>query len=197
MTRIVAGRYGGRRLRTPDGRDTRPTSDRVREALFSALESMTDLGGARVLDLFAGSGAVGLEALSRGAAHALLVESDARAIRVIRENIATLGAAGAAVAAGRVGTVLAAGPQGGPYDVVFADPPYPLTEPELTAALAALVGHGWLADGAVLVVERATRSPEPSWVEGVTADRGRRYGESTLWYGRAVAQSGGASEPEG
>lgn len=193
----MAGRYGGRRLRTPDGRDTRPTSDRVREALFSALESMTDLDGARVLDLFAGSGAVGLEALSRGAAHALLVESDARAIRVIRDNIATLGAAGAAVAPGRVGTVLGAGPQGGPYDVVFADPPYPLTEPELTAALAALVEHGWLAPDAVLVVERATRSPEPSWVQGVTGDRGRRYGESTLWYGRAVAQSGGACEPEG
>ncbi|MEV4411786.1 16S rRNA (guanine(966)-N(2))-methyltransferase RsmD [Catellatospora sp. NPDC049609] len=198
MTRIVAGRYGGRRLNAPTGRDTRPTSDRVREALFSALEAMTDLAGARVLDLFAGSGAVGLEALSRGASHTLLVESDAKAVRVIRENIAALGAgATARVAAGRAGTVLAAGPADGPYDVVFVDPPYVLPEAELTAVLAGLAGHGWLAEDAVLVVERSSRSPEPTWVEGVTGERGRRYGETALWYGRAVAQSGGADLPEG
>lgn len=194
----MAGRYGGRRLNAPTGRDTRPTSDRVREALFSALEAMTDLSGARVLDLFAGSGAVGLEALSRGAAHVLLVESDPKAVRVIRENIATLGAASTArVAAAKAVTVLAGGPVDGAYDIVFADPPYALTEPELTAVLAGLAGHGWLAEDAVLVVERSSRSPEPAWVQGVTGERGRRYGESTLWYGRAVAQCGGAAEPEG
>jgi 16S rRNA (guanine(966)-N(2))-methyltransferase RsmD len=198
VTRIVAGRYGGRRLKAPTGRDTRPTADRVREALFSALDATTDLAEARVLDLFAGSGAVGLEALSRGASHVLLVESDAKAVRVIRENIAALGAGTAArVAAGRAVTVLAGGPAGGAYDIVFADPPYALPEPELTAVLAALTGHGWLADGAVLVVERSSRSPEPTWVEGVTGERGRRYGETALWYGRAVARSGGADMAEG
>ncbi len=193
----MAGRFGGRRLNAPSGRDTRPTSDRVREALFSALEAMTELAGARVLDLFAGSGAVGLEALSRGASHVLLVESDAKAVRVIRENIAVLGAAAARVAAGRAGTVLAAGPADGAYDIVFADPPYALSEAELTGVLAALAGHGWLADDAVLVVERSSRSPEPTWVQGVTGERSRRYGETALWYGRAVAQSGGADIPEG
>ncbi|MEU7999601.1 16S rRNA (guanine(966)-N(2))-methyltransferase RsmD [Catellatospora sp. NPDC049111] len=198
VTRIVAGRYGGRRLHAPTGRDTRPTSDRVREALFSALEAMTDLSGARVLDLFAGSGAVGLEALSRGASHVLLVESDAKAVRVIRENIATLGAGAAArVAAGKAATVLAGGPADGAYDVVFADPPYALSEEDLAAVLSGLAGNGWLAEDTVLVVERSSRSPEPAWVQGITGERSRRYGETALWYGRAVAQSGGAVLPEG
>ena len=93
MTRIIAGAHGGRRLAAPAGAQTRPTSDRVREALFSALETMTELDGARFADLYAGSGAVGLEALSRGAAFALLVESDPRAARTIRENIGLLGSA--------------------------------------------------------------------------------------------------------
>ncbi|HCU50004.1 MAG TPA: 16S rRNA (guanine(966)-N(2))-methyltransferase RsmD, partial [Micromonosporaceae bacterium] len=92
MTRIVSGRYGGRRISVPEGRHTRPTSDRVREALFSTLDSQMDLAGARVLDLFAGSGAVGLEALSRGAEHALLVEHDPKAVKAIRANIAALAA---------------------------------------------------------------------------------------------------------
>ena len=197
----MAGRYGGRRISTPDGRDTRPTSDRVREALFSTLDSELDLSGARVLDLYAGSGAVGLEALSRGAEHALLVEQDPRAVKVIRANIAALGAVGANVSSARVGAVLTAGNQNPPYDLVFADPPYSAEEKELTAMLDALTRGGWLAAGAVVVVERSSRSPEPTWVEGVTGERGRRYGETTLWYGRAVAQRGIADEaahqPEG
>ncbi|GAB3801209.1 16S rRNA (guanine(966)-N(2))-methyltransferase RsmD [Micromonospora zhanjiangensis] len=185
MTRIVAGALGGRRIAAPPGEGTRPTADRVREALFSALESMVGLEGARVADLYAGSGAVGLEALSRGAEHVLLVESDARAARVIRGNIASLDAAPAArLVVGKVAQVLAAGPEGDPYDVVFADPPYAVPGEEITAMVAALVDGGWLAADAVVVVERATRTGPVTWVEGVTAQRSRRYGESTLWYGR-------------
>ena len=124
MTRIIAGAHGGRRLTAPDGGLTRPTTDRVREAFFSALESMTDLAGARFADLYAGSGAVGLEALSRGASHALLVESEARAARTIRDNIVALRVGPAArLVTGRVTQVLTAAPEGGPYDVVFAADP--------------------------------------------------------------------------
>lgn len=185
MTRIVAGALGGRRISAPPGEGTRPTSDRVREALFSALEAMTGLTGARVADLYAGSGAVGLEALSRGAEHVLLVESDPRAARVARTNLATLAAAPAArLVTAKVAQVLAAGPEGGPYDVVFADPPYAVPDEEITAMLAALVGGGWLAADAVVVVERSTRTGPVNWVDGITAERSRRYGETTLWYGR-------------
>jgi 16S rRNA (guanine966-N2)-methyltransferase len=185
VTRIVAGTLGGRRIVAPPGAGTRPTSDRVREALFSALGATTDLAGARFLDLYAGSGAVGLEALSRGAASVLLVESDPRAARVVRDNIAALRAApGARLSTGRVAQVLAAGPEGGPYDVVFADPPYAVPGEEITAMLAALVDGGWLAADAVIVVERSTRTGPLTWVDGITAGRGRRYGETTLWYGR-------------
>src|SRR5690349_17628877 len=185
MTRIVAGTLGGRRIAAPPGAGTRPTSDRVREALFSAVQAEVDLDGARFADLYAGSGAVGLEALSRGAAHVLLVESDPRAARGLRENVTALRAGTAArPVTGRVATVLAGGPEGGPYDVVFADPPYAVPNEEVTAMLGALVAGGWLAEQALLVIERATRSTPFTWVEGVTPTRSRRYGETTLWYGR-------------
>jgi 16S rRNA (guanine966-N2)-methyltransferase len=169
----------------PGGRGTRPTSDRVREALFGALGTMLELAGARVADLYAGSGAIGLEAVSRGAAHALFVESDARAVAVLRRNVTELGVAAAArVVSAPVRRVLAEPPDA-PYDLVFADPPYELPDDELAQVLAALVGQGWLAEEAVLVLERSTRSPEPAWVPGTTGTRSRRYGETTLWYGRA------------
>jgi 16S rRNA (guanine966-N2)-methyltransferase len=189
MTRIIAGVHGGRRLAAPAGSQTRPTSDRVREAFFSALETMTDLSDARFADLFAGSGAVGLEALSRGASHALLVESDGRAARTIRDNIVTLRVGTAArLVAGKVSQALAGPPDGGPYDVVFADPPYSVDDRELTEMQQTLLTGGWLAPDAVVVIERATRTTPRgtplSWVDGITADRSRRYGETTLWYGR-------------
>jgi 16S rRNA (guanine966-N2)-methyltransferase len=184
VTRIVAGTYRGRRIATSPGRDTRPTSDRVREALFGALG---DLTGLRLLDLYAGSGAVGLEAASRGAAHVLLVESDPRAARVIRDNIALLGAGAVArLAPSRVESVLSGGPLGEPYDLVVADPPYETGETEITALLAGLVEHAWLAQDALVVIERSSRSPEPGWVPGLTGERSRRYGETTLWYGRGL-----------
>ncbi|TDB74250.1 16S rRNA (guanine(966)-N(2))-methyltransferase RsmD [Micromonospora sp. KC721] len=185
MTRIVAGTFGGRRIAAPPGAGTRPTSDRVREALFSAVQAEVDLVGARFADLYAGSGAVGLEALSRGAEHVLLVESDARAARVIRENVAALRAGSAVrLVTGRVAGVLAAGPGDQPYDVVFADPPYATPDAEVTELLTALVRHDWLAPDALVVVERSSRTGPVAWVQGITAERSRRYGETTLWYGR-------------
>ena len=184
MTRIVAGAFKGRRLATPPGRDTRPTSDRVREALFG---SLGDLTGLRFADLYAGSGAIGLEAASRGAAHVLLVESDPRAGRVIRDNIALLRAGGVAMLApSRVESVLVGGPgSGGPYDVVVADPPYATDESRVADLLRDLVAYGWLAPDATVVIERSRRAPEPSWVPEITGERARRYGETVLWYGRA------------
>jgi 16S rRNA (guanine966-N2)-methyltransferase len=186
VTRIVAGVARGRRLDVPDGRGTRPTSDRAREGLFSALISMLgSLDGRRVLDLYAGSGAVGLEALSRGAAHVLLVESDRAAAGVIAANIDRLALPGAVVRTGSVGPLLGGPPPGEPYDVVFLDPPYETPDADVDGVLAALVDQSWLVADAVVVVERPTRGGEPAWPPGVLADRSRRYGEGTLWYGRA------------
>lgn len=184
MTRIVAGRMGGRRLAAPVGGRTRPTSDRVREALFNTLQTLTDLEDARFADLYAGSGAVGLEALSRGAAHVLLVESHSRAARAARANVAALGAGQRVrLVTAPVSTTLAAG-TGEPYDVVFADPPYDLPTERVTALQHALCDGGWLAPGAVVVIERASRSGPVEWVADLTELRARRYGETTLWYGR-------------
>jgi 16S rRNA (guanine966-N2)-methyltransferase len=189
VARVIAGEAGGRRLVVPAGRDTRPTSDRAREGLFATIASMAgSLDGARVLDLYAGSGAVGLEALSRGAGHVLLVESGARAGRVIRANIEAIGLPGAEVIIDRAERVLARGPgastSGGRYDVVFADPPYAQPDEQVSGVLAALADRGWLAPGALVIVERATRSGPVSWPAGFTADRARRYGEATFWYAR-------------
>ena len=181
MTRIIGGTAGGRRIATPPGEATRPTSDRVREALFSALESWFGTwDGVRVLDLYAGSGALGLEACSRGAVHALLVEKDKRTVAVITRNAHDLGLTRARVVTGPVRGVLSARPDA-PYDLVVSDPPYPLADEEVAADLAALVDQGWLADDALVVVERSRRSPEPAWPVGFTGQRRRQYGETTLW----------------
>jgi 16S rRNA (guanine966-N2)-methyltransferase len=199
---VIAGEAGGRRLAVPDGRDTRPTSDRAREGLFATVASIVGpLAGKRVLDLYAGSGAVGLEALSRGAEHVLLVEHGTRATRVIRENIETIGLPGAVVIADRVERVLTRGPAGpgalagpgapagpedpgsGRYDVVFADPPYALADAVVSRMLSLLAGQGWLAPGALVIVERATRSGPARWPDGFVPDRARKYGEATFWYG--------------
>ncbi|GAA4860557.1 16S rRNA (guanine(966)-N(2))-methyltransferase RsmD [Saccharopolyspora rosea] len=178
MTRIVAGSVGGRRIEVPP-RGTRPTSERVREALFSSLESAVDLSGARVLDLYGGSGALGLEALSRGAAHATFVEADRRAAQLLRRNAAALGLAGAHVEQAKAETLLAA-PPAQPYDVVLADPPYDLSGDRLRAVLQALVEHGWTVPGSVVVVERAARSGEPDWPAALEATRSRRYGDTVV-----------------
>jgi 16S rRNA (guanine966-N2)-methyltransferase len=184
MTRIVAGTLGGRRIEAPAGQDTRPTSDRVREALFSTLESLVDLDGCRFADLYAGSGAVGLEAASRGAAAVLLVEAQARAARTVRANIAALDLAQRCrLLVAKLPSALAPGPDE-PYDVVFADPPYATGDDEIGQLLGGLVSFGWLAANAVVVVERSARSAPLPQVPGITAARGRRYGESVLWYVR-------------
>ena len=187
MTRIIGGHAGGRRLATPRGDATRPTSDRVREALFSAIESWCgSLQGLRFLDLYAGSGAVGLEAWSRGAEAVTLVEHDRRTASLVRSNAASLGCAVADVRTGAVRSVLATPPEA-PYDVVFSDPPYPLADDQVAADLAALVTQGWLAPDALVVVERGSRGPALTWPDGLAAHRSRRYGETVLWYGHAAA----------
>jgi 16S rRNA (guanine966-N2)-methyltransferase len=185
MTRIIAGSAGGRRLTVPPGRTTRPTSDRAREGMFSTVGSLHWLEDARVMDLYAGSGALGLEALSRGAAHALLVESDGRAARAIKVNAESLGLAGAVVVADRVERVLARA-EAEPYDVVFADPPYAVTDQAVTAVLELLRDRGWLAQDALVVVERESRGKDLVWPPGYAEERVRRYGEASVWYGRAA-----------
>ncbi|WP_460406930.1 16S rRNA (guanine(966)-N(2))-methyltransferase RsmD [Actinophytocola sediminis] len=187
MTRIVAGTAGGRQLEVPK-RGTRPTSDRVREALFSAVEATMDLDGARVLDLYAGTGALGLEALSRGAAHATLVESDGGALAVLRRNVAALGLAGARVRPGRVSTVLATPPDA-PFDLVLADPPYALPVATLTEDLVALLA--WTLPDTVVVVERARRSAGFDWPAAYLPGRVRDYGDTSLhWASRVTGTPG-------
>ena len=188
MTRIIGGAAGGRRITAPAGQQTRPTTDRVREALFSSIESWCgSLQGLRFLDLYAGSGAVGLEAWSRGAGAVTLVESDRRTAQLIADNAGTLGFAKAQVVATPVASVLAA-PPSAPYDVVFLDPPYPLDEDALGRDLALLDERAWLVPGAMVVVERSSRSPGPTWPSGIEGTRSKRYGETVLWYGHAATE---------
>lgn len=180
MTRIVAGSAGGRRLKVPP-KGTRPTSERVREALFSSLEALMDLDGVRVLDLYAGSGALGFEALSRGAGHATFVESDRRAAEVLKANARELPFRDVLVV-NRSAEAYAAS-DGEPFDVVFADPPYAVGDEELAKVLSALVDAARLTAGAVLIVERASRSAEPAWPEGVESLRAKRYGDTAVYWG--------------
>jgi 16S rRNA (guanine966-N2)-methyltransferase len=180
MTRIIAGIHGGRRIQTPKGDGTRPTSDRVREAMFSSLESeLGGFDGLVVLDLFAGSGALGLEALSRGATSATFVEADARAAAVIKTNVRELGAAGSVVRMKALAFV--EDEAADRYDLVFIDPPYAVGTAVVQDLVRRLSEDS--AKDAVFVVERSTRDPF-EWPEGVEAIRSKKYGETTLWYGR-------------
>jgi 16S rRNA (guanine966-N2)-methyltransferase len=183
VVRIVAGVAGGRRLAVPP-HGTRPTSDRVREAVFNTVQARRDLEGARVLDLYAGSGALGLEALSRGATHVRFVESDRRAAAVLCRNVQALGLPGTQVSTADVLAVLRGNPDQ-PYDVVLADPPYALDERAVGGMLGALVSGGWLAPAALIVVERAARARPPIWPAGVIALTNRRYGDTAVYYGFA------------
>jgi 16S rRNA (guanine966-N2)-methyltransferase len=151
----------------------------VREALFSIVTARLDLAGLTVLDLYAGSGALGLEALSRGAASATFVESDRRAVTVLERNVATLGLTGATLRRGLVATVIAAG-AAAPVDLVLADPPYDVQASEIEALLNALVGHGWVSEGSVVVVERGTGGPTLKWPPGWHAWQQRVYGDTRL-----------------
>jgi 16S rRNA (guanine966-N2)-methyltransferase len=158
---------------------TRPTTDRVRESLFNVLASRIDFAGASVLDLYAGSGALGLEALSRGAASAVFVEADQRAAAVIAKNIASLGAQGATLRRSAVRSVLAGGTDT-PIDLILADPPYDVPASEIEEMLVALVTGGWATDGSVAVIERATSGPELAWPDGWQPWPSRRYGDTRI-----------------
>lgn len=173
--RIVGGRHKGRPLQAPPGRDTRPTSDRAREAIFNVLAhgvAGPGLQGARVADVFAGTGALGLEALSRGAAHCLFVESHRGAAQVLHANIQTLNEGGRATVLEIKAQAIGA-PTGGAVDYAFLDAPYrqDLTEP----ALAALAAHGWLAPGAVVMAEVAADEALPL-PPGFTVLKEKTYG---------------------
>jgi 16S rRNA (guanine966-N2)-methyltransferase len=182
MTRLISGVAGGRRLKVPAA-GVRPTGDRAREGLFNSLGSLLDLDGARVLDLYAGSGALGLEALSRGAAEVVFVESGPRVLPVLRANVATVGLPGARVIAGSVPTVVS-GRAPAAFDLVLADPPYAVDVEEVLGVLRSLAQGGWLAPDAVLVVERSSREQPWDWPTPLLGLRDRRYGEALLRYGR-------------
>jgi 16S rRNA (guanine966-N2)-methyltransferase len=182
MTRIIAGAAGGRRLTVPPS-GVRPTGDRAREGLFNSLATLMDLEGATVLDLYAGSGALGLEALSRGAAAAVFVESGARVLPVLRANVAAMGLPGGRVVAGSVPAVVSGSPPAR-FDLVLADPPYATPAEELRTVLSTLAEGGWLAPGAVAAVERSSRETPWEWPTPFTGLRDRRYGEALLRYGR-------------
>ena len=182
MTRVIAGVAGGRRLAVPPS-GVRPTGDRAREGLFNSLSTLLDLDGAVVLDLYAGSGALGLEALSRGAKEVVFVESGPRVLPVLRANVAAVGLPGARVVAGPVAGVVA-GPAPARFDLVLADPPYATSAEDVRGVLSALVGGGWLAPEAVVVVERSAREERWVWPTPLVGLRDRRYGEALLRYGR-------------
>jgi 16S rRNA (guanine966-N2)-methyltransferase len=186
MTRVVAGAAKGRRLEVPAS-GTRPTSDRAREALFSSLESaVLEVGGwpsVRFLDLYAGSGAVGLEALSRGAAEVLMVESRPDAARVARRNLDVVDLGGASVQLAEVERLVHT-TAGTSYHVVFLDPPYAVGDDEVADVLVQLATRGWLTGGALVVAERPARGGPFPWPPGFDGLRSRRYGEAALWFGR-------------
>ncbi|RUQ97598.1 16S rRNA (guanine(966)-N(2))-methyltransferase RsmD [Labedella endophytica] len=197
MTRIIAGRARSVRLSVPSA-GTRPTSERVREALFSTLESWDAISGARVLDLYAGSGALGLEAASRGAASVVLVERNAKAAALCRANAAavvrSLGPDSVPidVSARSVRSHLTV--SAAPADLVLVDPPYDVGDADIAEDLAGIARV--LAPRGVVVVERSTRSPEPVWPSGIAAIRSRAYGETTLWFAEAETAAEGETATE-
>ena len=190
MTRIIAGEAGSLRLAAPD-KVSRPTSDRVREAIFSRLESLMSLRGARVIDLFAGTGALGLEAASRGASDVWLVDQHSGAHRVIRQNIATIAPALGhqpelhAVRAS-VGTFLATSPPAA-VSLVFLDPPYDYSSHTLDEHLEGL--HPRLDSDAIVVVERSAQSAPPQFPEGCEDLGSKKYGDTTVYWARFLKGS--------
>lgn len=196
MPRIISGTLGGRPIPGPPGKGTRPTSDRVREALFSRLEGWDALRGTRVLDLYAGTGALAFESLSRGAASALLVEAHAPTARQLRRTAADLQLSERCqVRAGRAEQIAvqladptdeaADAPGHARYDLVFLDPPYGVTTEALENLLTTL--RPALADDALTVIERSRRTRSITWPRGWADDGTKSYGETTLQYGGPVA----------
>jgi 16S rRNA (guanine966-N2)-methyltransferase len=187
VSRIVAGTAKGRRLKVPS-RGTRPTSERVREAVFNALESRGELRDARVLDLYAGSGALGLEALSRGASEALFVENDRKAVEILRTNVAEIGLGGW-IRSGTVEVVLAQEVPAAPFDVVFADPPYVFDNSRIAGMLTALAKGNWIVDDGLVVIERARRAGEPEYPPGFEHLREMRHGDTAVYWAEFVTSS--------
>ena len=184
MSRIIAGAAGGSPLANVPGNLTRPTTDRVKEALFSRLDAFNVIAGARVLDLYAGSGSLGVESGSRGADSVDLVEFDAKASAVCQRNAdlvnTVTGRKVVSVHRSKVESFLERCTEAARWDLVFLDPPYPLDEPALAAVLAKLVPY--LSEGAVVVVERSSRSPEPEWPGSMERFAEKKYGETRLWF---------------
>lgn len=184
MTRIISGAAGGTPLIAVPGSLTRPTTDRVKEALFSRLDAFDVIAGSRVLDLYAGSGSLGVESASRGAQAVELVESDGKASAVCQRNAdlinGVLARKAVSVHRSKVEPFLDRAADTAAWDLVFLDPPYPLEEDGLSAVLQKLAGH--LAPGAVVVVERSSRSPEPLWPDGLARFAEKKYGETRLWF---------------
>lgn len=183
MTRIIAGVHKGRTLKVPQS-VTRPTSSRVREAIFSSVEHSHDgFDGLNVLDLFAGSGALALEAISRGAAYALMMENDAKAIAAIKENMNALKIRNARVQGGELFNHLNSDQPENAFDVVFADPPYNLADDKVTLMLEALSSRGWLSPDALVVIERDKYS-DFMWPHEYSNISQRSYGDTVVSYGQ-------------
>jgi 16S rRNA (guanine966-N2)-methyltransferase len=180
MTRVIAGVAGGRPLVAPKGRTTRPTSDRVKEAIFASLSADPGLAGRSVLDLYAGSGGLGLEAASRRATRVVLVEQDRQALLALRSNVSTLGIEGVDVVSDKVERFLAK-PDGSDFDIVLIDPPYSL---DVGPVLQQLVDGRWLGESATVVVERATRDAVIAWPGVLEPLRERSYGDTTVCFAR-------------
>ena len=197
MTRIVAGTARGRRLAVPAA-GTRPTSDRVRESLFSTVDSALRADGLSwpdvvVLDLFAGSGALGLEAASRGARSVTLVERSRPASSVLAANVRAVGCDGVTVLLRDV-TRLAGSPPSAAATLVLADPPYAFRASELAQALRRLHEAGWVADDAIVVAERPARDDEVPFPDTWPVTGRRTFGDTVLWYGRSASADGTEAE---
>ena len=183
MTRIIAGYHKGRTLRVPQS-VTRPTTSRVREAIFSSVEHSHDgFENLNVLDLFAGSGALALEAISRGATYALMLEHDPKAIAAIKDNMASLKIRNARVQGGELFNHLNSDLPDTTFDVVFADPPYNLPDDKITIMLETLINRGWLAHDALVVIERDKYS-DFMWPHDFSDTSQRTYGDTVVSYGR-------------
>lgn len=183
MTRVIGGDFRGRAIKVPDA-ETRPTSSRVREAIFSSVEhAVSGLDDLRVLDLFSGSGAFGIESISRGATEAVLVEKDLRAADTLHSNVANFGIKNARVVIADAFTEVSQRSGRGSFDVVFIDPPYSFEDEQVNALIRQLSENDWLNEYALIVVERGSRS-QVVWPESVEELRKKVYGDTTIWYGQ-------------
>lgn len=186
MTRIIGGDFRGRSIKVPDA-ETRPTSSRVREAIFSSVEhAVSGLDDLRVLDLFSGSGAFGIESISRGAVEAVLIEKDLRAADTLHTNVANFGIKNARVVIADAFIDVAQKSGRGTFDVVFIDPPYAFEDEQVNILISNLVANDWLNDYALIVVERGSRS-QVQWPETIEELRKKVYGDTSIWYGQYLS----------